>query len=327
MKRTLLALCIVTLGLRGAPAFALEPAAASSESVDQARDHFRRGAELFKEGSFDAALAEFQRAYQIVPNYRVLYNIAQVQLERHDYAAAQTAFTEYLKQGDSEIAAERRSEVEEELRTLRTRVVELTVTSNVDGAELSVDGVTVGKLPLIKPILVSTGVRRLSLQKPGFTRGERTVSVAGGERPVIEISLEPLRAAPASSTRPAGEAPGAPAERSHTGVWIGVVTTGVLAGGAVTFGLLARHNNEQLDKELARFPGDGERIDSARSKVKLFAGLSDGAAGASLVAAAITLYAALSSSGAETPPKQAARFGPRARLVPSFDRISVLGEF
>ncbi len=326
MKRSLLALCIATLVLRGAPALAIEPAA-GSEGVDQARDHFRRGAELFKEGSFDAALAEFTRAYQIVPNYRVLYNIAQVQLERHDYAAAQTAFTEYLKQGDSEIAPERRSEVEEELRTLRSRVVELTVTSNVAGAELSIDGAVVGKLPLEKPILVSTGVRHLSLQKPGYTRGERTVSVAGGEKPVIELPLEPLRAAPLSSARTAGDPPSAASERSHTGVWIGVVTTGVLVGGAVTFGLMARHNNDRLDKELARFPGDAERIDDARSKVKLFAGLSDGAAGASLVAAAITLYAALSSSDAEAPPKKAERLGPRARLVPSFDRISVLGEF
>lgn len=329
MKRTSF-LLLAALSLRHVPVLALEPStsgSASADSVDQARERFRRGAELFKEGSFDAALVEFTRAYQLSPNYRVLYNIGQVQMERHDYAAAQVAFSDYLSQGDAEISPERRSEVEEELRTLRARVAELTVTSNVPGAELSVDGVVRGKLPLDKPLLVSSGVRQLSLQKTGFVRRDRTVSVAGGEKPVIEMTLEPLPAATLPASNRAEPAP-AKSTPTRTGVWIGVAATTLLAGGAVTFGLLTRHQEDRLDKELSRYPGNAERIDSARDRVKLYAGLTDGAAGASLVVGIITLYAALSSSGGETEPaKRAARNRSVARVAPSFDRLVIQGEF
>jgi hypothetical protein len=332
MKRTWVALGAVAVVLRGAPAIALEPATSSGSAapsnIDQAREHFRRGAELFKEGSFDAALVEFTRAYQIAPNYRVLYNIAQVQMERHDYAAAQSAFSDYLSQGDAEISPDRRSEVEDELKTLRGRVAELTVTSNVAGAELSIDGVVVGKLPLQKPLLVSSGVRHLSLQSAGFVRRDRTVSVAGGEKPTLEMLLDPLPVAKPTAAPNRERAERREESSSHTGVWLGVATTAVLAGGAVTFGLLAQHNNDRLDKELSRYPGDAARIDSARDRVKLFAGLTDGTAGASLVAGLITIYAALSSSrSASEPTKAAVHSGLTARIAPSWDRLTVQGEF
>jgi hypothetical protein len=64
------------------------PAVVSPEQVSSARVHFLRGVESYKEGAFDIAVVEFTRAYEIAPNFRVLYNIAQSQAERHDYAAA-----------------------------------------------------------------------------------------------------------------------------------------------------------------------------------------------------------------------------------------------
>src|SRR5262245_643202 len=87
---------------------------ASDDAVKQARDRFLRGVELYKEGSYDAALAEFTRAYELVPNYRVLFNIAQVQVERHDYAAALRFFADYLRQGAADVTSERREQVERE---------------------------------------------------------------------------------------------------------------------------------------------------------------------------------------------------------------------
>jgi tetratricopeptide (TPR) repeat protein len=50
--------------------------------TSEARMRFTRGVKLYHEGSYDAALAEFTKAYRLAPNYRVLYNLAQVQAER-----------------------------------------------------------------------------------------------------------------------------------------------------------------------------------------------------------------------------------------------------
>src|SRR5688572_22988168 len=73
-----------------------------------AAEHFERGIELYQEGSLDAALVEFERAYESVPDYRVLYNLAQVQTQRGEYVEAIVLFERYLREGGAGIDTERR---------------------------------------------------------------------------------------------------------------------------------------------------------------------------------------------------------------------------
>jgi tetratricopeptide (TPR) repeat protein len=325
----LLSLPSLTASLPAAAQTATEAAPATGgNDVEQARQRFQRGAELYKEGSFDAALAEFTRAYQLVPNYRVLYNIAQVQIERHDYAAALQLFQDYLRQGAADVAAERREQVEREITSLKGRVAELSVSSNVEGAELSVDGVLVGKLPLKSPVLVSSGVRRLTLKKPGYPPSERTISVVGGDKPEVELRLDAPRPTLESSTALDMDAPAREEHRPglKPAVWISLGATGVFAGTALTFGLLARQSNHDLDKELDRFPAQPSRIDDVRSRLKLYAGLTDGFAAAAGVSALLAVYFAVSGSRAS----EAFVLGNhavQARLVPTKNGVSLLGGF
>src|SRR6188768_2257405 len=117
----LLVLLAITSTSALAAAEPAAPAAGSASATTEARERFQRGVSLYREGSFDAALAEFRRAYEIAPNYRILYNLAQVQVERHDSVAALTLFGQYLQQGDTEIDAERRAQVERDMQSLRGR--------------------------------------------------------------------------------------------------------------------------------------------------------------------------------------------------------------
>lgn len=328
MKRIGAGVLFLQVCLAALPAEAQSTAAASSE-VDQARAHFERGASLFKEGSFDAALAEFKRAYEIVPNYKVLYNIGQAQVERHDYVAALRAFEDYLRQGATDIATERRESVERDIASLKTRVATLAVKSNARGAELLVDGVSVGTVPFDSDPLVSAGTRRLTLKKAGFTPLERTISVAGGDHPEVEMNLEPLSNLPAGDSQPSG--PVTPIARSESrpvrpATWVSLAATGVFTGAAVTFGLLARKSNEDLDAELARFPADASRVDDVRSRVKLEAGLTDGFAIAAAASGILTVYFALSSPKSSETSARAPRVS-SARVVPTGQGFAVLGKF
>lgn len=327
MKRIGAGFLFLHVCLAALPAQA-ESAPAPSAQVDQARGHFERGAALFKEGSFDAALAEFKRAYEIVPNYKVLYNIGQSQIERHDYVAALRAFEDYLRQGAADVPSERREAVEREIANLKTRVASVAVKSNVRGAELFVDGVSVGTLPLATDPLVSAGTRRLSLKKTGYAPLERTVSVAGGDHPEVEMNLEPLPSAVGSESQPTG--PVTPIEKPEsrpvrTATWVSLAATGVFTGAAITFGLLAKKSNEDLDTELARYPADGGRIDDVRSRVKLEAALTDGFGVAAAASAILTVYFAL--SGPHTTETGRAKRAPLARVVPTGQGVAVFGKF
>jgi hypothetical protein len=330
MKRAPL-LLLLAAGLGSLPALA-EPRAHSPgpNELEEARQRFQRGVDLYREGSLDAALAEFQKAYELAPNYRVLYNLAQVQNERHDYAAALRLLQKYLEEGDADIPVERREQVTRDLAALRGRVAEVTVRANVDGGELLVDGVTTATLPLEAPVLVSAGVRQFQVRKPGYETSTRTETVAGGDTVRLDVKLEPIPIAPAlksPSEVAGGDERGAarrdpePASattpaRSKAPVWVTLVTTGLLTGGAVTFGVLTASANTRLDRELDTFPGNKARIDDARSELKRDALLADVFAGSAVISGGFFLYFALSGGATRsTGEEKAVRVSPTARGV------------
>lgn len=266
----------------------------SPQNVEQARERFQRGVELYKDGNFEAALAEFTRAYELAPSYRILYNLAQTQMERHDSVEALRLLREYLAQGGSEISAERRAEVERDQQALQKRVAELRVTLDVAGAELMVDGVVAGVTPLKAPLWINSGVRQISARKAGYRTAVKSLSVPGGEP--ISLTLQLEREAPLPTPSASPRAPRSNTERGvSTGTWLGLGATALLTGGAVTFGLLTLQADRRLDRELDHFPGSTSRMDNRRHQLKTLALVTDGLAGAAVIAAGATVYLALSS--------------------------------
>lgn len=294
---------------------AAEPAASSpsASATTEARERFQRGVTLYREGSFDAALAEFKRAYEIAPNYRILYNLAQVQVERHDSVAALNLFGQYLQQGGSEIEADRRAQVERDMQSLRGRVSDLTVESNVSGAQLTIDGIEAGTLPLAGPIQVNSGVRQISVVKPGYQSVSKSMTIAGAQPLRITLTLQPLDGKPADNAA-ASKTPSEPkGEQAHglsAPFWVSAVATGLFTGAAVTFGVVSLNKNQKLDDALNSPPSsDNSRsIEDTRSSLKTTALLTDVFTGAAIIGAATTVYFAITSgSSSEAPSAKAAR--------------------
>src|SRR6188768_803127 len=83
----------------GAAAPPAEAAPAGAEVLKGAGGRYTRGLALYGDGEFLLALVEFERAYQLSNNYKVLYNIGQVRIQLGRYAKAKEALEEYLKIG------------------------------------------------------------------------------------------------------------------------------------------------------------------------------------------------------------------------------------
>ena len=226
--------------------------------VDEARQRFQKGVQLFKEYSFEAALAEFRKAYQLAPSYRVLYNIAQVHYELKNYVDALKAFRQYLNEGGADVASDRRVLVEAEIRKLEGRVGYIEVTANVDTAQVAIDDVPVGILPMKAPILVNPGVRRVSVIKPGFGTTARNVTIAGGDHAQVQIELNEAVASRAQlrddADRKAPPKYELRSERPRTAMWISLAATGAFTVGAGVFALLAQDAKRDFEHQLAVFP-------------------------------------------------------------------------
>src|SRR5262249_42490426 len=124
---------------------------------EAARTHFKLGIDSYRDNDLPTALIEFKRAYAASPNYRVLYNLAQVSEELRDYPEAERYLNQYLHDGVSEIDATRKQQVENELAKIKLRIASLVLTTNVEGAEWFVDDVASGKAPLAEVVRVSAG--------------------------------------------------------------------------------------------------------------------------------------------------------------------------
>jgi hypothetical protein len=159
-------------------------------NVQEARRRFDRGIRLYGEGDFGLALIEFERAYELVANYRVLYNIGQVSIQLRRYAKAREALEQYLTQGGAEVEGARLEEVQADIDMLKPRTAKLLVTTNAPRAKVSLDGNTWGTLPLANALLVDAGNHVVKVEASGYQVSEKPVVLAGGDEVTVAVTLE-----------------------------------------------------------------------------------------------------------------------------------------
>ena len=309
-----------------------EPARAPASPPDQAdagkrseaQRRFQHGIDLYKASDFRAAQVEFTRAYELVPNYKLLYNLGQVAYQRRDHATALRYFRQYLADGVDAIPAERRQQVTSDIADLEQSVGRVQIDTIEDGAEVFVDDVMVGKTPLRALITVNGGPRKIDLVARGGEHQSRQVDIGSGEIvrvPFPRLSLPPPSAASAPPPPPRREAAVAvalpaptiasapaemtvastvgppvtsvvaqPAARRSSTPWKTWAATGLLAGGAAVTGWMALSAKHDLDSQLSRFPADDNEIDYDRRRTHGFALATDGLLIGTAVMAAISLY-------------------------------------
>jgi len=286
----LLALTSAPAHAQGTPSGAQAPAKSapakseSSDAVDRARVHYERGIQLFNEDNYDAALFEFDRAYELAPSYKILYNMGRIQRQQNNYAAALRSYARYLREGGANIPTDRRTEVENEITVLKPRVAALRVTVNVDGADVYADDTPVcaatiesscaGKSPLQAPIIVNGGRHKITAVKAGYATATSIVSVVGSD--VVDVKLELVSFAQAT-----------PHRRVPWGGWI---ATGVLAAGAGVFGALSLSESSSLEEARGQPNANADDLDSRSTRTTAFGIAADGLAVSAIVVGAISLY-------------------------------------
>lgn len=248
-------------------AFAQEDEVTAPSGAEQeASVHFERGVQLYKEQAFRAAIVEFQRAYDLAPDYRLLYNLGRAKYQLQDYLGAAQSFEPYLVQGGMDIPAERRAQVEETLASLKTRIARLSVETNRDGADIFVDELKVGTAPLASLVLINVGRHRISARMADGTVAAEFVDVAGGDVAEVKLQLaEPVRA-PAATGKPEQEPQRAWNGRRKLAL-VGLLTGGALLAGSVVTGVLSLRDQDQLESQVGTLGVDQSGVQNQRDKV------------------------------------------------------------
>jgi hypothetical protein len=286
--RTRALACALFIGL-GSAAFAAPQAAHAQQGSDEASQRFRAGVAFYKSKDYPAALVEFKRAYELAPNYRVLYNLGQTSQQLNFYADALTAFQQYLAEGGKEIDASRKVSVESAIVELKTKVGTITIETNAEAAEISIDDVPVGTAPLAKPVIVNAGRRKFSASAKGYLPVTRAVDIAGSDSSTVKLELTKIQSE-APPRDPDDPKPPPPPERAiPVAAWVMLGVTGAVGVATGVMGGLALSARGELDDALATLPGNKTTIEDAQTKTQSFAITTDVLIGVTVAAAVTTV--------------------------------------
>ncbi|WP_170319888.1 PEGA domain-containing protein [Polyangium spumosum] len=213
-------------------ALLVSSAGMASGPADAARKHFNAGLVARGAGHWDEAYAEFTRAYLLSKEPRYVANLGLAELKVGKPRAAVAHLSSFLREAidasdeDRMLIAKLLLEARSKLGALRVRVDE-------PGVEVLVDGVVVGRGPLME-VLVEPGPRRVTARKPGVRFATETVDVRPGDAPrEMRIGREVAGVGPVESHGAGGATK--PAERPTN--WKPWAIAGSAVVSAAGFGL------------------------------------------------------------------------------------------
>jgi hypothetical protein len=162
-----------------------------SQLPDPARHSWDTAKQLADANDYKGALVEFQRAYDLSQNPRVLYNVGVVEKLLTHYARAVSAWNRELTEGSGKLTPGEVSELNNDIAIVKQFVTSIDVTANEADATLSIDDYAVGKTPFSASVPIDVGKHTLKLSKSGFVDAVQQVEVASGQKTPVTFKIEP----------------------------------------------------------------------------------------------------------------------------------------
>jgi tetratricopeptide (TPR) repeat protein len=274
-----------------------------------ARELYTKGQQLFREGDYTAAEHSFEEAYRVAPTPVVLLSIAECQVRTEQFERAAETLETYLREKPD---AKDKTEVRTQIETLRHKPASLTVSSNIAGADIWVDGNDTG-MSTPADLSLSPGVHTVTLVRDGYVRTDQSIRLSPAGRDTIRFTMMPEAQAPvvAAAAATTTEQPAEPESKRHFGPAFWAATgVGIAALGAgIGLGVTALKKVDEFNANPTTKGADqGERI-------ALAADVCYGVAGAAAVTALVVYFTSGRSSSSEAEPQ------PQAfQLAPSFAR-------
>jgi hypothetical protein len=179
--------------------------------TEMARRRFQEGVKFFDQKRYEEARGAFLQAYALKRHPALLLNLAQSEIRSGHPAEAARHFAGFLREATNPSALER-SEAEKGLREARSKLARIQI-SAPSGAEVFLDGESVGQAPIADPVDVTPGTHTIEARL-GSKTASTTVSVVVSRLAAATVSFD--APPPPTSPPPAAEPPPAPAPAPPT---------------------------------------------------------------------------------------------------------------
>ncbi len=222
----------------------------------------REGVSLRRAGKDGQAITVFQKAFDLDRTPRTAGQLGLCELALGYWLDGEAHLLEALASQGHPWVLRNRKALQAALENARRNLGEVLVGADPNRGEVMVDERRAAQLPLDGPLRLSRGDHVIAIRLEGYQSGPRHVTVSGGDRQSLEITQQPVSAAPAAippgsasagaRTEPAplltpispeiddpagGNTSGAPREAVHPSDRWRLMGWTAAGGGALAFGL------------------------------------------------------------------------------------------
>jgi len=270
---------------------------ARADDVADAKAYYKEGTQLYKAGSYRAAITAFENAYRKKPHGAIHYNIAQCREKLAEWPAALRSYHDYLRElpdaKDRPAVLATMRGIEQKLAATGVQV--LLVYTDPLGAEVRIDQKPKGTTPF--HIVLPPGQYTVSFSREGYAVASREVTLTASASQVVDVVLRPAvatpvplppppvaaqaagpdlaakpppAASPATVAAPAPKPAAAPqVKKGRVWTWVAAGVSAVALGTAAYYGMHAKSKSDELLDGTVRGAGEAAALaDDAESSAK-----------------------------------------------------------
>jgi len=290
----------------------LAPPTTDPQAKARAQDLLSEGSRLYGDHDYAGALEKFNAAYAAYPSPKLLFNIGQASRDLGRPVEALEAFEKFLA-NDTDASSETAADARKAVAELKGNLGRLLVHCETAGAEVRLDGRSVGVTPVPELIWATPGRHQvtashaqggLALENVEVTKGVvqvltlRLRSIAGSPpvaplpAPAVAVPAVARDSAPEPSPRPVAVSRGWWMGRTWT--WVAAASTVLLAAGSVAAGASMQSKYDSLNASCGRAsatqPGCSESDVSSVTARRNLANALWGLTGAAAVTTGLLFY-------------------------------------
>jgi PEGA domain len=146
-----------------------KPPDTRSTLPEPARQAWDRATSLSKNNDHNGASVEYQRAYDLSHNPRVLFDLGVEEKSAGHYVRARQHWEQELTEGETVLTEAEKTELKADIQVVTKYITTFTVDVNEPGATVFIDDVAMsGATPFTSPIPIDPGEHTIRVQKDGF---------------------------------------------------------------------------------------------------------------------------------------------------------------
>jgi len=223
-------LVLALAALAACAAMTLSPDSRGADPAKQAEEHYLRGKALLKSGDVKGAYLEYKASFDLKQSYDIAANLGNLELDQGMPREAAEHLAYALRTVAVNVPEDRVNAMRGLLEKARRLVGGATVKVNIDGAEVLVDGRSIGRSPLPEEIFVDPGKRKIEARLSPYTSAQKTIEIARAATVPVELTLVlPTAMSSSTAAAPSGSAPplstsGPAKPKSMIPVGVGIAT-------------------------------------------------------------------------------------------------------